>query len=47
MGKFKGIVTELEEMNGPVEEMPEPSDDELAEIENKLDTTSWEDINWD
>ena len=23
-----------------------PTDDELAEIENTLDTTSWEDIEW-
>ena len=39
-------VTELEEMNGPVDEPTGPTDAELAEIENTLDTTSWEDIEW-
>ena len=54
MGKFKNILIEMEELNGgplpePTEEdmaIPEPSDAELAEKENTLDTTSWEDIDW-
>ena len=33
MGKVKGLVTEMEEMNGPMEE---PSDAELQEIESTL-----------
>jgi hypothetical protein len=55
MGKVKGHFTELQSLGmiptpEPTEEemaIVEPSDDELAEIENTLDTTSWEDINWD
>jgi len=33
MGKVKGLVTESEEMNGPIEE---PTDEELQEIESTL-----------
>tara|TARA_Y100000593_G_C4071718_1_gene219436 strand:+ start:66 stop:236 length:171 start_codon:yes stop_codon:yes gene_type:complete len=54
MGKVKEYFTELQSMGmiptpEPTEEemvIPEPSDAELAEIENTLDTTSWEDIDW-
>ena len=34
---------EFEEMSGP---MVEPSDEELQEIENKVDDMAWEDIEW-
>ena len=55
MGKVKEYFTELQSMGmiptpEPTEdemEMVEPTDAELAEIENTIDTTSWEDINWD
>ena len=55
MSKVGEHFRELEEMGllpgpEPTEEdmaIPEPSDAELAEIENTLDTTSWEDIIWD
>jgi hypothetical protein len=41
MGKVKAMLQEFEEMNGPLEE---PTDEELQEIENTLDTISWEDV---
>ena len=41
MGKVKQMLQESEEMNGPLEE---PTDEELQEIENTLDTISWEDV---
>ena len=55
MSKVGEHFRDLEEMGllpgpEPTEEdmaMPEPSDDELAEIESKLNQTSFEDINWD
>ena len=47
MSKVGEYFRELEEMNGPVEEPVEPTDSELSEIENTLDTTSWEDIIWE
>ena len=43
MGKVKGLITESEELNNPMEE---PSDEELQEIENKVDSMAWEDIEW-
>ena len=43
MGKVKAQLQEFEEMNGPMEE---PSDEELQEIENKVDDMAWEDIEW-
>ena len=43
MGKMKGLITELEELNNPIKE---PSDEELQEIENKVDSMAWEDIEW-
>ena len=43
MGKVKAQLQEFEEMNGPMEE---PSDEELQEIENKVDNMPWEDIEW-
>ena len=43
MGKVKGLITELEEQNHPMEE---PSDEELQDIENKVDSMAWEDIEW-
>ena len=43
MGKMKGLITELEELNNPMEER---SDEELQEIENKVDSMAWEDIEW-
>tara|TARA_R100000234_G_C4903168_1_gene136537 strand:- start:194 stop:343 length:150 start_codon:yes stop_codon:yes gene_type:complete len=43
MGKMKGLITELEEQNNPIKE---PSDEELQEIENKVDSMAWEDIEW-
>ena len=43
MGKVKAQLQEFEEMNGPMEE---PSDEELQEIENKVDSMAWEDIEW-
>ena len=46
MGKVKGLVTELEEMNGPMDEPTGPSDAELADIENTIDSMAWEDIQW-
>ena len=54
MGKVKEYYQEMEELGlistpEPTEEdmaLPEPTDSELAEIENTLDTTSWEDIDW-
>ena len=54
MGKVKGKLTELQSLGmiptpEPTEEemaIVEPTDAELAEIENTLDTTSWEDIDW-
>ena len=55
MGKVKGYFTEMKELGliptpEPTEEdmtPVEPTDAKLADIENTLDTTSWEDINWD
>ena len=41
MGKVKAQLQEFEEMNGPLEE---PTDEELQEIENTLDTIAWEDV---
>ena len=41
MGKVKQMLQESEELNGPLEE---PTDEELQEIENTLDTISWEDV---
>ena len=41
MGKVKAMLQESEEMNGPI---GEPTDEELQEIENTLDTISWEDV---
>ena len=41
MGKVKAQLQEFEEMNGPLEE---PTDAELQEIENTIDTIAWEDI---
>ena len=41
MGKVKQMLQESEELNGPI---GEPTDEELQEIENTLDTISWEDI---
>jgi hypothetical protein len=43
MGKVKQMLQESEEMNGPLEE---PTDAELQEIENTLDTIAWEDTEW-
>ena len=43
MGKVKGLITESEELNNPMEE---PSDEELQDIENKVDSMAWEDIEW-
>ena len=54
MGKVKAMLQELEELNGPFEEpseedmaIPEPSDAELADIENQIDNMSWEDMSWE
>ena len=54
MGKVKARLQELEELNGPFEEpseedmaIEEPSDAELAEIENQIDNMSWEDMSWE
>ena len=54
MGKVKAMLQELEELNGPFEEpseedmaIEEPSDAELAEIENQIDNISWEDMSWE
>ena len=54
MSKVFEYFNELEKLNGPVQEpteedmaIAEPTDDELAEIENQLDNTSWEDITWE
>ena len=54
MGKVKARLQELEELNGPFEEpseedmsIEEPSDAELAEIENHIDNISWEDMSWE
>ena len=41
MGKVKAQLQEFEELNGPI---GEPTDEELQEIENTLDTISWEDV---
>ena len=41
MGKVKQMLQESEELNGPLEE---PTDAELQEIENTIDTIAWEDI---
>ena len=41
MGKVKQMLQEFEEINGPLEE---PTDAELQEIENTLNTISWEDL---
>jgi len=46
MGKVKARLQESEEMNGPMDEPTGPSDAELAEIENTLDTIAWEDIDF-
>ena len=46
MSKVSEYFNELDELNGH-DEPVEPTDTELAEIENKLDTISWEDMNWD
>ena len=46
MGKFAEIKREEEELNLEMDEnesVEEPTDDELAEIENKLNTISFED----
>jgi hypothetical protein len=37
MGKVKGLITELEEMNGPMDDPTGPTDEELAEIEAEAD----------
>ena len=41
MGKVKAMLQESEELNGPI---GEPTDEELQEIENTLDTIAWEDV---
>ena len=41
MGKVKQMLQESEELNGPI---GEPTDEELQEIENTLDTIAWEDV---
>ena len=46
MSKVGEYYRELDELNG-TNNVPEPSDEELAEIENKIDNISWEDIDWD
>ena len=43
MSKFAEIKREEEELNLENEPVDEPTDDELAEIENKLNTISFED----
>ena len=43
MGKFAEIQREEEELNLENEPVEEPTDDELAEIEHKLNTISFED----
>ena len=43
MGKVKARLQELEELNGP---MDGPTDEELQEIENTLDTIAWEDVDF-
>ena len=40
-----GLIPTEEEMS--MVDFEEPTDDELAEIESKLNQTSFEDINWD
>ena len=54
MGKVKAMLQEFEELNGPIQEpseedmaIPEPSDAELADIENQIDNMSWEDMSWE
>ncbi len=44
MGKVKQMLQEFEEINGPLEE---PTDEELQDIQNTLDTIAWEDVNFD
>jgi hypothetical protein len=46
MSKVGEYFREVEELNGPVDDPTGPTDAELAEIENTLDTVSWEDIEW-
>ena len=52
MSKVGEFHREMQELGlEPTEEeynlVEEPTDDELAEIESKLNKTSFEDINWD
>ena len=55
MSKVGEYYREMQEMgliqtSEPTEEdmaIPEPSDNELAEIENQLDNISWEDVVWE
>ena len=43
MGKMKGLITELEVLNNPIKET---SYEELQDIENKVYSMAWEDIEW-
>ena len=47
VGEFYREMKELGLEPTEGEMIQEPTDDELAEIESKLNQTSFEDINWD